>query len=110
MLKGLARRMDGLVQVLRELGFNATKPKGSFFLYVQAPKAARAKNGVRTEFKTAEEVSQWLIVEKLISTVPWDDAGANLRFSVTFNARNEAEEGRILGEVARRLADVRFEF
>ena len=40
------------------------------------------------EFRSAEEVSQWLITEKLISTVPWDDAGAYLRFSVTFAAQD----------------------
>src|SRR6185369_7841833 len=40
-----SRRMDSLVQVLRKAGFNATKPKGSFFLYVRAPKAAIKKDG-----------------------------------------------------------------
>jgi LL-diaminopimelate aminotransferase len=79
-----SRRMDGLVQVLRKAGFAAAKPKGSFFLYVKAPKAAWNR-GMRREFKNAEDVSQWLIAEKLISTVPWDDAGAYLRFSVTFH-------------------------
>jgi LL-diaminopimelate aminotransferase len=33
-----SRRMDGLVQVLQKAGFAAVKPKGSFFLYVKAPK------------------------------------------------------------------------
>jgi LL-diaminopimelate aminotransferase len=61
-------------------------------------------------FQNAEEVSQWLITEKLISTVPWDDAGAYLRFSVTFTARTPADESRIMAEVAARLGDVRFEF
>ena len=28
-----------------------------------------------------------MITENLISTVPWDDAGAYVRFSVTFQAR-----------------------
>ena len=69
-----------------------------------------SKDGARVRFGSAEEVSQWLITEKLISTVPWDDAGAYLRFSVTFIAKDHAEEGRILEEVARRLGDVRFEF
>src|SRR5262249_20418865 len=78
-----SRRMDALVQVLRRAGFKANKPKGSFFLYVQAPKAAVRGDGKRISFQNAEEVSQWLISEKLISTVPWDDAGAYLRFSVT---------------------------
>src|SRR5882672_8513810 len=54
-----SRRMDALVQALHGAGFSATKPKGSFFLYVKAPKAAVKKDGTRVQFKTAEEVSQW---------------------------------------------------
>lgn len=103
-----SRRMGALVEVLKRAGFDAVKPKGSFFLYVKAPKAVTGKS--RVEFKNAEDVSQWLITEKLISTVPWDDAGANLRFSVTFIAKNEADEKRVLNEIAKRLSDVRFEF
>lgn len=105
-----SRRMTALVATLCKAGFNARKPKGSFFLYVKSPRAATAKNGVRREFKNAEEVSQWLITEKLISTVPWDDAGAFLRFSVTFIAKDQADENRVLTEVANRLSDVTFEF
>jgi LL-diaminopimelate aminotransferase len=105
-----SRRMDALVPALAKAGFEARKPQGSFFLYVKAPKAVLSKDGARTEFKNAEEVSQWLISEKLISTVPWDDAGAYLRFSVTFVAKDVADEGRIVAEVAQRLGDVKFEF
>ena len=105
-----SRRMGALVDVLRAAGFNAKKPRGSFFLYVKSPKAAVQKDGSRLEFKNAEEVSQWLITEKLISTVPWDDAGAYLRFSVTFVARDQADERRVLAEIGRRLSDVRFVF
>ncbi len=105
-----SRRMDALVQTLNQAGFNARKPKGSFFLYVKAPKAAVDGTGKRVQFQNGEEVSQWLITEKLISTVPWDDAGAYLRFSVTFVAANQADEGRIIGEIAQRLGGVKFEF
>ncbi len=105
-----SRRMDSLVAVLRHSGFNAKKPRGSFFLYVKAPQAALKKDGSRIEFKNGEEVSQWLITEKLISTVPWDEAGSNLRFSVTFVAKNEAEEKRVLKEISNRLSDVTLEF
>jgi LL-diaminopimelate aminotransferase len=105
-----SRRMGALVHVLNKSGFNAEKPKGSFFLYVKAPKAARKKDGSRIDFKNAEDVSQWLITEKLISTVPWDDAGAYLRFSVTFIAKGEEEEKRVLAEISRRLEDVSFDF
>ena len=105
-----SRRMDALVQLLVKAGFQARKPKGSFFLYARPPRAAVRADGARVEFRTAEDVSQWLITEKLISTVPWDDAGAYLRFSVTFVAKNAEDEHRILSEMAARLGDVRFEF
>ena len=105
-----SRRMDALVAVLTKAGFNARKPRGSFFLYVKAPNAAVSKSGVRIEFRTAEEISQWLITEKLISTVPWDDVGTYLRFSVTFAAPTVPDEARIVGTIADRLSDVRFEF
>jgi LL-diaminopimelate aminotransferase len=104
-----SRRMDGLVKVLAHCGFRAIKPKGSFFLYVDAPKAVLT-DGRRTVFKSAEEVSQWLITEKLISTVPWDDAGPCLRFSVTFAAKDQADEARVLKEIATRLGHAQFEF
>jgi len=105
-----SRRMNGLVGVLGKAGFNARKPRGSFFLYVKAPKAAVKKDGGRLTFQSAEDVSQWLITEKLISTVPWDEAGPYLRFSVTFVAKDLADENRILAEIENRLREVHFEF
>ncbi|HVV02097.1 MAG TPA: LL-diaminopimelate aminotransferase [Verrucomicrobiae bacterium] len=105
-----SRRMDLLVAALRKAGFDARKPRGSFFLYTKAPKSAVDASGGRIRFATAEEASQWLITEKLISTVPWDDAGACLRFSVTFIARDPAEEARIANEVGKRLETASLEF
>ncbi len=105
-----SRRMDSLVKVLAHAGFTAKKPKGSFFLYVRAPKAATRKDGGRIAFHSAEDVSQWLITDKLISTVPWDDAGPYLRFSVTFVAKDLSDENRIIAEIAERLSDVEFAF
>jgi LL-diaminopimelate aminotransferase len=105
------RRMDGLVSVLNKHGFNARKPRGSFFLYVKAPKAATGKGGgARVAFEKGESFSHWMITEKLVSTVPWDDAGAYVRFSVTFVAKDEADERRVLGEIDKRLASSTFEF
>ncbi len=100
-----SRRMDLLVHCLNKVGFQATKPKASFFLYVRSPK--RAGN---TVFANAEEASQWLITEKLISTVPWDDAGAYLRFSVTFSAKDPQDEKRVIAEIEHRLSDAKLEF
>ncbi|WP_138184909.1 LL-diaminopimelate aminotransferase [Paenibacillus alvei] len=101
-----SRRHDLLVEALNEAGFRAVKPQGSFFLYVEAPKAVQGG----PEFRTAEDFSQYLIREKLISTVPWDDAGRFIRFSVTFQARGEAEEKRVMSELKRRLTDVEYIF
>ncbi len=104
-----SRRMDLLVPALRRLGFTAHKPRGSFFLYVRAPRAI-IRGGERLEFAAAEDFSQFLIREKCISTVPWDDAGAYIRWSVTFQAAGESEERRVVAEVERRLSDLRLEF
>ncbi|NMM51438.1 LL-diaminopimelate aminotransferase [Paenibacillus aquistagni] len=101
-----SRRHEMLVQALNEIGFHAAKPKGSFFLYVEAPKGV--VNG--PEFHSAEDFSQYLIREKLISTVPWDDAGRFIRFSVTFQAKGIEEETRVINELKRRLTDVAFIF
>ncbi len=105
-----SRRMDGLVEVLDRFGFGAKKPRGSFFLYVRCPKAATGADGKRTTFDNAESFSQWLITDRLISTVPWDDAGAYVRFSVTFSAKGEAEEKRVLAEIGKRLQTANLEF
>lgn len=105
-----SRRMDGLVSVLNRHGFGAKKPRGSFFLYARVPKATIGKDGKRVGFEKAETFSQWLITERLISTVPWDDAGAYVRFSVTFIAKDEADERRVLAEIDQRLGGSGFEF
>ncbi|MEV2285772.1 LL-diaminopimelate aminotransferase [Paenibacillus larvae] len=101
-----SRRHDMLVAALNEVGFSAEKPQGSFFLYVEAPKGIKGEG----RFETAEDFSQYLIREKLISTVPWDDAGHFVRFSVTFAADGVEEEKRVIKEIKRRLTDVQFEW
>ena len=100
------RRLTMLVETLKDMGFNAKMPGGSFFLYVGAPKGI--KGGRR--FANGEEFSQYLITEMLISTVPWDDVGHYVRFSATFAANGEEEENRIMQEIKTRLSAVEFEF
>ncbi|MDQ8195954.1 LL-diaminopimelate aminotransferase [Coraliomargarita sp. SDUM461004] len=104
-----SRRMDLLVDAINQNGFNAKKPKGSFFLYVAAPKSATV-DGQTTEFDSGEAFSQWLITNELISTVPWDDCGRFVRFSVTFAAKGEDKEKEIANEIAQRLAKYQFAF
>ena len=54
-------------------------------------------------FATAEAASQYLITEHSICTVPWDDAGAYLRFSVTYEAADEAAEDALMAATEERL-------
>ena len=100
------RRLRAMAAVLAEMGFSAKMPDGTFYLYVKMPKGV--KNGKK--FADAEEFSEFLITEKLISTVPWDDAGAFIRFSATFESKGKADDQRVLNEFRRRMGGLQFEF
>ena len=70
-------------EVSRKEHPSMTSPsRGTFYLYVKAPTGMA--DG--TTFATAEDFSQYMIREKMISVVPWDDAGHYVRFSLTFHA------------------------
>ncbi len=101
------RRLEKLVTMLRRCGFPCEMPGGTYFLYTPAPKSLECKgpeNGLL--FETAEAASQYLISEQSICTVPWDDAGAYLRFSVTYEAADEAAEDRLMAATESRLRDI----
>ncbi len=105
--KKYKRRLQSMTQTLKGIGFPAVMPKGSFYLYVRCPK--KASDG--TVFETAEDFCQWLIREKLISSVPWDDAGHYVRFGATFVARGgHDEEERVLDEFRKRFEGLDLEF
>ncbi|MEH7381114.1 LL-diaminopimelate aminotransferase [Bacillus sp. JJ1533] len=101
-----SRRHERLSAILQECGFRANKPKGSFFLYTKIPQGV--ENGPL--FQSAEEFSHYLINEHLISTVPWDDAGPYVRFSVTFQADGLEAEQRVFDEIKARLSSSKFIF
>jgi len=100
------RRLRAMSAALTELGFNSKVPSGTFYLYVRIPKGI--KNG--RMFSNAEDFSEFLITEKLISTVPWDDAGSYVRLSATFESKGIADEQRVLEEFRKRMSELQFEF
>jgi LL-diaminopimelate aminotransferase len=100
------RRLRAMAGVLAEMGFNAKAPAGTFYLYVKMPKGVKGGR----HFANAEEFSEFLITEKLISTVPWDDAGSYIRFSATFESKGKADEQRVLDEFKTRMNTLQFEF
>src|SRR5262249_27836634 len=99
------RRLKKLVAVLQKVGFDARMPSGTYFLYARAPKSPAGRS-----FASAEESSQFLIAEQSVCCVPWDDAGPYLRFSVTYLAKDEAEEDALMAETAERLGGLGLEF
>ncbi|MCC6502163.1 MAG: LL-diaminopimelate aminotransferase [Deltaproteobacteria bacterium] len=101
------RRLKLMVEALSASGFTAVMPRGSFYLYVGAPKKAN-KTGII--FNSAEDVSEYLIKEAHISTVPWDDEGQYLRFSATFMAKNKDDEYRVIEEMKKRLKALELQF
>lgn len=100
------RRLGLMVEALSDCGFEAAVPKGSFYLYVKAPKSAKKT----VIFDSAEAVSEYLIKEAHISTVPWDDVGGYLRFSATFVAKDKEDEFRVIEEMKKRLKALELKF
>jgi len=103
------RRMEKLVATLGRCGFKCQMPGGTYFLYTPSPKAFAngAPGGGPVNFENAEGASQYLITEQSICTVPWDDAGAFLRFSVTYEAADEKAEDALMAETESRLKNIR---
>jgi LL-diaminopimelate aminotransferase len=100
------RRLEKLVATLKRCGFQCQMPGGTYFLYTRAP--AGLADG--TKFETAEAASQYFITQHSIVTVPWDDAGPFLRFSVTYEAADEAAEDALMAAAADRLQQCRLVF
>jgi LL-diaminopimelate aminotransferase len=93
------RRLEKLVNMLNACGFSCQMPGGTYFLYTRAPRGLA--DG--TVFENAEAASQYLITQHSIVTVPWDDAGSYLRFSVTYEAADEPSEDALMAAAAERL-------
>ncbi len=100
------RRLEKVVAALRQCGFTCAMPGGSYFLYVKAPKGIEGG----PKFENAEAASQYFITEHSMVTVPWDDAGAFLRFSVTYSADDEAAEDALMAETIRRIGSLKLLF
>ncbi len=100
--KRYRRRLEKLVALLTRCGFACKMPGGTYFLYTKAPSGTADGR----KFANAEEASQYLITEHSIVTVPWDDAGSFLRFSVTYEAADEAAEDKLMAEAERRLKTI----
>jgi LL-diaminopimelate aminotransferase len=102
------RRLKKLVATLQRCGFQCKMSGGTYFLYAPAPRAFAngGPGGSRIDFENAEAASQYLITEQSICTVPWDEAGAFLRFSATYEAADEQAEDALMAETEARLKNI----
>lgn len=98
-------RLKKMVEILKRCGFDASMPGGTFYLYVKAPVGAG-----EVTFDSAEDAALYLIETAGISTVPWDNTGAYLRFGAVFESKNDADDDRVLGLMEERLRDAALRF
>jgi LL-diaminopimelate aminotransferase len=96
------RRLQKLVDVLARCGFDCRMPGGSYFLYAASPKGVAGG----PIFDSAEAAAHYLITEHSVCTVPWDDAGAYLRFSATYEAPDEPAEDDLMAQTESRLKKI----
>ena len=101
-----SRRFDMLIDALKEVGFDVEKPKATFYSYIPIPKGTKSGK----TFESAEDFSLYLLKNALICTVPWNTPEPYVRLSVTFEAKDEEEEKRIITEIKNRLLNLELTF
>jgi len=73
-------------------------PGGTYFLYTPAP-----RGGGRPDVRDGRDVSEFLIRDRSICTVPWDDA-ARTAMVGHLHGPHEADEDALMESLKQRLA------
>jgi LL-diaminopimelate aminotransferase len=94
------RRLERTAAILTAAGIPCTSSPGTFYLYVPVPKLFQGQR-----FTTAQEMTDHLIARFGIITVPWDEAGPHVRFSMTFEVgtRDFTDEDAVFAALESRL-------
>jgi LL-diaminopimelate aminotransferase len=94
------RRLERTATILTAAGIPCTSSPGTFYLYVPVPELFQGQR-----FTTAQEMTDHLIARFGIITVPWDEAGPHVRFSMTFEVgtRDFADEDAVFAALESRL-------
>jgi LL-diaminopimelate aminotransferase len=100
------RRLERVASILNKAGIEAKSAPGTFYLYVECPKEFRGQ-----KIETAQQMADLLISRYGIITVPWEEAGACLRFSMTFEigTKDFANEDEVLNALESRLVHDRLD-
>ena len=94
------RRLRRVAEILNRAGIEAVESPGTFYLYVKVPSEFRG-----AEMKTAQQMADLLISRYGLITVPWEEAGPYLRFSMTFEVgtRDFGSENEVFQALESRL-------
>lgn len=94
------RRLRRVADILSRAGIPSKPSPGTFYLYVDAPKEFRGVN-----IENAQAMADLLISRYGLITVPWEEAGPCLRFSMTFEVGNRdfASEDEVFQALESRL-------
>lgn len=95
-----ARRLNRVAAILQKAGINAQPSPATFYLYVDVPKIFRGQ-----AVESAQQMADLLIGRYGLITVPWDEAGPCLRFSMTFEVETKdfADEEMVFEALESRL-------
>lgn len=94
------RRMRRVVEIFNKAGLPCTLSPGTFFLYVPVPKVFAGQ-----EFPHAQAFTDFLMQRYGLVSVPWDEAGAHVRLSMTFEVGTQAfpNEEAVLATLEQRI-------
>jgi LL-diaminopimelate aminotransferase len=94
------RRLERVTAILNMAGIEARVSASTFYLYVKVPEIYKGE-----VIKSAQHMADILISRHGLITVPWDEAGSYLRFSMTFEVGNQdfANEEDVLRTLENRL-------
>ncbi|MEY4701647.1 MAG: hypothetical protein RL326_1834 [Pseudomonadota bacterium] len=100
------RRLERVTAILNKAGIEAICSPSTFYLYVRVPEVYQEE-----AIKSAQHMADILISRYGLITVPWDEAGPYLRFSMTFEVGNKdfASEDEVLEALESRLVHDRLD-
>lgn len=100
------RRLNRTAGILSKAGIQCEASPGTFYLYVPVPEQFQGRR-----YETAQAMADDLITRFGLITVPWDDAGPHLRFSMTFEVgiKDFADEEAVFAALESRLVGGRLE-
>jgi LL-diaminopimelate aminotransferase len=94
------RRLERVSDILTRAGLQCRPSPGTFYLYIQAP-----SQFLDQPIESAQKLADLLISRFGLITVPWDEAGACVRLSMTFEVGNKdfTSEAEVLQALENRL-------